>query len=258
MSDTIKDLGRLIANAGSADFVRIMFEVLGQIVQIDAQYAAMWSVSADCRRIIATQWFSSMPYRSTDDSKNPLRRCIESADQGDNTLHRIMVADGPQLIYSEKGAPRECIVVSGRGSNRFVICLQRGMESAVYSAQELTLIEALSKVLLPLLERYALRSAINDSPDGGMWSAVPRELPGDLLVMEQEFQRRIDELGLTLSQREREVCVLMLSGYVLPEICERLNIKASTVETYIKRAGLKLGFSGRHGLSRWLVGGGNK
>ena len=245
-SDTIEGLGRLISNAGSADYIRIMFEELERIVQIDTLHAAMWTVDADCTRITSTQWFSSMPYELADHSKNPLRRCIESADRDDSTLRSILVTDGPQLICSEKQAPRECIVVSRNGTNRFVICLQRSRASGVYSSEELGLIQALSKVLLPLLEQHALQSSTHASLDGGSVSAI-----------EQEFQLRIQKLGLTLSLREREVCVRMLSGFSLPEICERLNIKASTAETYVKRAGLKLGFSGRHGLSRWMIGASN-
>jgi LuxR family transcriptional regulator, activator of tox operons len=33
----------------------------------------------------------------------------------------------------------------------------------------------------------------------------------------------------------------------------RFALRESTVETYLKRAAVKLGFSGRHGLTRWML-----
>ena len=36
-------------------------------------------------------------------------------------------------------------------------------------------------------------------------------------------------------------------------VAEELGVKESTVETYIKRAAVKLGISGRHGLTKWMI-----
>jgi len=37
-------------------------------------------------------------------------------------------------------------------------------------------------------------------------------------------------------------------------MAQRLNVKNSSIETYLKRATAKLGVSGRHGLTKWMAG----
>ncbi|MNO00782.1 Bacterial regulatory protein, luxR family [compost metagenome] len=59
------------------------------------------------------------------------------------------------------------------------------------------------------------------------------------------------QLGLSLSNRETEVCVGLLAGRTAPELAEQLALKVNTVESYLKRAAIKLGISGRHSLMRW-------
>lgn len=44
-----------------------------------------------------------------------------------------------------------------------------------------------------------------------------------------------------LSPRERQVLVLLASGYSRPEIAEELGVTAHTVKSHLKRAYLKLG-----------------
>ncbi|MNF19460.1 Bacterial regulatory protein, luxR family [compost metagenome] len=59
---------------------------------------------------------------------------------------------------------------------------------------------------------------------------------------------------MRLSTREQEVCLGLLTGGTVPEMAQRLNVKNSSVETYLKRATAKLGVSGRHGLAKWMAG----
>ena len=65
-------------------------------------------------------------------------------------------------------------------------------------------------------------------------------------------QERLLQSGLTLSNRELEVCVGLLAGRTAPELAEQLALKVNTIESYLKRAAIKLGISGRHSLLRWM------
>ncbi len=62
----------------------------------------------------------------------------------------------------------------------------------------------------------------------------------------------MQQLGLSLSNRETEVCIGLLAGRTAPELAEQLQLKVNTVESYLKRAAIKLGISGRHSLMRWM------
>ncbi|WP_244136517.1 hypothetical protein [Burkholderia sp. BCC0405] len=47
-------------------------------------------------------------------------------------------------------------------------------------------------------------------------------------------------------------CTALLSGDSAAAIARRFALRESAVETYLKRAAVKLGFGGRHGLARWM------
>ncbi len=51
---------------------------------------------------------------------------------------------------------------------------------------------------------------------------------------------------------DQQVCVGLLAGRTAPELAEQLALKVNTIESYLKRAAIKLGISGRHSLLRWM------
>ncbi|KPX65046.1 Regulatory protein, LuxR [Pseudomonas syringae pv. lapsa] len=72
--------------------------------------------------------------------------------------------------------------------------------------------------------------------------------------IEKRFQERLRETGLTLSERETQVCLGLLAGHTALEQAERLALKVNTVGSYQRRAAIKLGISGRNSLMRWMYG----
>ena len=72
--------------------------------------------------------------------------------------------------------------------------------------------------------------------------------------LRQVFTERLEHDAIRLSTREQEVCIGLLTGGTVPQMAQRLNVKNSSIETYLKRATAKLGVSGRHGLARWMAG----
>jgi DNA-binding CsgD family transcriptional regulator len=72
-------------------------------------------------------------------------------------------------------------------------------------------------------------------------------------VLQLKFETRLAQQRAALSTREKQVCVLLLSGMTSASIAMELNLNRNTVQTYIKRAGLKLGLSGRRGLTQWML-----
>jgi LuxR family transcriptional regulator, activator of tox operons len=104
----------------------------------------------------------------------------------------------------------------------------------------LCLLQDLTTVLWPIVERHAL--TLTDA----------RSASGTTLLRSRFFDR-IRERGICLSPRELQVCSALLTGRTVPELAGELVLKCSTVETYVKRATIKLGVNGRHGLTKWAI-----
>ena len=57
----------------------------------------------------------------------------------------------------------------------------------------------------------------------------------------------------TLSEREREVLVLVAQGHTSQQIADRLFLSVKTIESYRSRLMTKLGLSGRAELTRFAI-----
>lgn len=108
-----------------------------------------------------------------------------------------------------------------------------------FSALERNRLDAISPLVLPMLEKHL--HALQPTPQ--------RQSPESL---EQRFVERLAQTGLKLSERERQVCMGLLAGHTAPEQAERLGLRVNTVESYLRRAAIKLGIGGRHSLMRWM------
>lgn len=60
--------------------------------------------------------------------------------------------------------------------------------------------------------------------------------------MVQYFQseQKVESENEKLSPREREVLLLLSSGYIYKEVADKMNITTETVKTYVKRICFKL------------------
>lgn len=132
---------------------------------------------------------------------------------------------------------------------RYVLSVCRSGKSKKFSAQERLILEDFSPLLLPMVEKHI--SAIQPRSESRENDSAAME---GLEALKQRFGERLRQSGLSLSTREMEVCVGLLAGRTAPELAEQLNLKPSTVESYLKRAAIKMGISGRHSLKRWMYG----
>lgn len=62
-------------------------------------------------------------------------------------------------------------------------------------------------------------------------------------VPDRLIRKLVDEHGSVLTHREREIMVLLASGFKRQEIADELCISLSTVKQHLKRTYLKLGVS---------------
>ena len=126
-----------------------------------------------------------------------------------------------------------------KGNARMEIQVIRADSTYGFSNFERSRLDAISPLLLPMLEKHI--DALQPGPE--------RHTKENL---EQRFVERLAQSGLKLSGRERQVCLGLLAGHTAPEQAERLALKVNTVESYLRRAAIKLGISGRHSLMRWM------
>lgn len=135
--------------------------------------------------------------------------------------------------------PTRLHLIRRKGDARYEIQVLRADSTYGFSAFERNRLDDISPLLLPMLEKHI----------DALQPAAERATQESL---EQRFLYRLAQSGLKLSERERQVCLGLLAGHTAPEQAERLELKVNTVESYLRRAAIKLGISGRHSLMRWM------
>ncbi|ATP50401.1 LuxR family transcriptional regulator [Pseudomonas putida] len=135
--------------------------------------------------------------------------------------------------------PTRLHLIRRKGDARYEIQVLRADSTYGFSAFERNRLDDISPLLLPMLEKHI----------DALQPAAERATQESL---EQRFLDRLAQSGLKLSERERQVCLGLLAGHTAPEQAERLELKVNTVESYLRRAAIKLGISGRHSLMRWM------
>ncbi|MEE1886361.1 helix-turn-helix transcriptional regulator [Pseudomonas carassii] len=139
-------------------------------------------------------------------------------------------------------APARLHLARRKDGYRYEITVLRADPRVGFSATERSRLEDISPLLLPMLEKH-----IN-----ALQPVAPEAVDVDSL--EQRFLERLRQTGISLSEREMQVCEGFLAGRTAPQQAEHLRLKVNTVESYLRRAAIKLGISGRHSLMRWMYG----
>ena len=230
-------IGKVIASTGSRHFPRMLHDLILTQLAVDATHIRQMRVEPLGRASSRSE---------PEPLKEPALLAETVFSEHSAAAHHLQnppaatSADASQLHLTRR-----------KDGYRYVISVYRNDQSQRFSAQEQSLLQDISPVLLPMLEKHihALRplqpdtEAPSPSADGSQ--------PG-LENLRLRFNERLQQLGLSLSNRETEVCIGLLAGRTAPELAEQLQLKVNTVESYLKRAAIKLGISGRHSLMRWM------
>ncbi|WP_339484395.1 helix-turn-helix transcriptional regulator [Pseudomonas sivasensis] len=246
------EMGELIAHSGHEAFADHMLHLVSKWVPIHLVDLSEWTLDELRDRVLDIKLLGSAGQKQ--DLPPPLAVC--QLDDHPLLLQMLSMQD-PLLIQMNarpnsahpRGTSHQCNLVSRQGSRRCVISFYRPPTQRGFSLAELSFLKCLSDTLLPLIERHAqiLRQAPHDQSDPGHTLLEQSQL-------QREFYKRLSLGDITLSAREQEVCLGLLTGGTVPQLAEKLSVKNSSIETYLKRAAAKLGVSGRHGLAKWMVG----
>ncbi|ROM52168.1 helix-turn-helix transcriptional regulator [Pseudomonas poae] len=247
-------LGELISSTDQDHFALNMLKLIDKLLPVTALTLCEWTLDKSNTHLTDIKPLGNAGAPADIPALNASRPA-----HNPQLLKEVLEMEGSLLIRVNartKGARRaahQCTLVSRDGSRRCVVTLYRSHTQKDFSLSELSLLKNLSEALLPLIESYAQFSRQSTLRKMGSWMAtlVTNQEPTHI---HREFEKRLALCDITLSTREQEVCLGLLNGRTVPEIAETLQLKNSSIETYLKRATAKLGVSGRHGLTKWMVG----
>ncbi|KAF0864119.1 helix-turn-helix transcriptional regulator [Pseudomonas sp. LD120] len=230
-------IGKVIASTGSRRFPRMLHDLILTQLAVDATHITQLRLDpehaaehcADGRML----------------AHDPLHADAVGADEwllraGFPDAHTKPRPRGPGAT----AAPMQLHLTGRKDAYHYVLSVYRSNEEQSFSPQERLLLEDISPLLLPMVEKHICAL----QPQGGADDGASEGLE----TLRQRFAHRLDQAGLRLSNREQEVCVGLLAGRTAPQLAEQLALKVNTVESYLKRAAIKLGISGRHSLLRWM------
>ncbi|WP_017905249.1 helix-turn-helix transcriptional regulator [Pseudomonas asplenii] len=252
------ELGELVLNVGQQHFTEGVYRLVTQLVPVSAVELSEWTVDERQGRVVDIRLMGGAgepedippPSNVRHPNEHPLAKDIIGMD------HTLLIQVNARPATA--GKPRshadyhQCCLVSLKNNRRGLISLYRPLHQKNFSLTELSFLKNLSETLLPLIERHAqiTRQSIQKL---GTWLPNP-EVENELTALQRDFKERLALCDISLSVREQEVCLGLLNGGTVPEMAEKLCVKNSSIETYLKRAAAKLGVSGRHGLAKWMVG----
>ncbi|RVU51144.1 LuxR family transcriptional regulator [Pseudomonas syringae pv. syringae] len=257
------ELGKLVASVGNDMFLSNMHQFINTSLAVSRVELSEWTVDDNQSSVTHVQLLG---YAGTELNPQLQTLCPTHArHRHDHPLvKRVLEVEDDLLIHlnarmkNEKGndfvgASHQCSMISRKANRCCVISLHRPQADKDYSLQELSFLKYLSETLLPLSERHARAHRQSGMKSAGR-TLSHGPLSDEYKHLQSEFNERLRACDVSLSAREKEACLEFLAGGTVPEIAEKLCVKSSSVETYLKRSAAKLGISGRHGLAKWMVG----
>ncbi len=256
-------IGKVIASTGSRNFPRLLHDLVLTKLPVDATHIAQIHVTG-------TGGSHAAPHTIGDEMLSP--ECMSSLMGSDQQTTPLLLsgprmseralahpmADGSSSVNSGETPDLAPIPFSSqlhlkscKNEYFYIISLYR-TQADNFSTQEQIILKDFSSLLLPLVEKHI--NAINPQAVFDKNCNAEQLVPenGDIESLRYRFEKRLALSGLKLSKREKEICIGLLAGRTAPELAETLALKVNTVESYLKRAVIKMGIRGRHSLIRWM------
>ncbi|MGY2288775.1 helix-turn-helix transcriptional regulator [Pseudomonas sp. SDO528_S397] len=245
-------IGKVIASTGSRNFPRLLHDLIVTKLPVDATHIKHLRVKSP-----AVPDTDEMDVIDEIDQANVASMIIDRLDCDRSRYQRLADFSSSLTTSEQSDIPSiafksQLHLASRKNDYCFIISIYRKPLAGDFSAQEQIILKDLSSLLLPLVEKHI--NAINPQAMSDKNIRVDRPVPEnrDIHTLEKRFEARLLQSGLTLSNREKEICTGLLAGRTAPELAEALSLKVNTVESYLKRSVIKMGISGRHSLIRWM------
>ncbi|WP_232490305.1 LuxR family transcriptional regulator [Burkholderia ubonensis] len=261
-------VGEAISSSGSRRFPRMLYRLISAAVPVDEirisalaadgaprgdlEVRSLGAVGAALAQAgpPAAAYGPPMPPRP-----DPSRLHVDDTLAGHGPPHalldRFFLAQA--AIVPLRGA--QFPLATRKGGHYYLISLYRTNTFDDFAPQERTFLKELSHVLFPIAESHV--AALDAAPPAARPAAAapPRNPAGNAWRggSPTACGRPASSCRRARSRHaRREACTALLAGDTVPAIAGRFALRESTVEIYLKRAAVKLGFGGRHGLTHWM------
>lgn len=246
-------VGKVIANTGNRNFPRVLHDLIAAQLPVDATHITELRIDATnaAQSITSSIGGVGISPICTDTLMNA-SSVRQSAQADDDTY----LAPQTELACCQRASTSHAssnhLHLICRTKNRcYALSVYRSNPSLGFSTQECAFLQDFSCLLLPMIGEHI--EALLPAPVRLEAFSVTQELEnGGMDALRQRFIERLEMSGLNLSSRETEVCVGLLAGRTAPELADQLALRVNTVESYLKRASIKMGIGGRRSLIRWM------
>ena len=246
-------VGKVIANTGNRNFPRVLHDLIVAQLPVDATHITELRIDATnaAQSITSSIGGVGISPICTDTLMNA-SSVKQSAQAGDGTW----LAPQTELACCQRAAtqhasPNHLHLICRTKNRCYALSVYRSNPSLGFSTQECAFLQDFSCLLLPMIGEHI--EALLPTPVRLEAFSVTQELEnGGMDALRQRFIERLEMSGLNLSSRETEVCVGLLAGRTAPELADQLELRVNTVESYLKRASIKMGIGGRRSLIRWM------
>ncbi|CAB3809128.1 hypothetical protein LMG28688_06930 [Paraburkholderia caffeinitolerans] len=240
--------GDIAQHVGSPQFIQALYENVVRFVDCDAVHLDYERVSSAHRSV---GWIGSFG-RDRELVAQTMRLYYQNYANDDVTYDGIDVMEEVRVLQvsSQKVATElrhlfydiadihdECVVAGIVNGTSYSMSMARGRRLPSFSLKELSLLKHLARVVLPLAASHR-RLAGAMAPEDTAPDATDRNL----------LAQWLPQLHGKLTPREAHVCSSFINGMTTQAIAESMGVKASTVNTYAKRAFEKLGVDSRRQL----------
>lgn len=250
-------LGKVIAGTGSRHFTRLLHDLINTLLPVDVTHVSQYRTSSGIP--VAGPVPRNCIGNASPHNAPPPEPIVLSLEQLKAAQLYESASDNARVMAGR--ADIELVKVPGhcqmhlasyqqKNGYRCVISVFRNASCEPFTPQERAKLKDLALMLLPIIEEHIA----SITPSTGNVTALHARTPQvpALNGLRERFQERLCACELNLSERETEVCIGLLAGHTVPELAERLALKVSTVESYFKRAAVKMSINGRRALLRWL------
>ncbi|OSN24790.1 hypothetical protein BV339_00329 [Pseudomonas syringae pv. actinidiae] len=264
MQQLFQHLGKLISGIGSRHFARMLHEMITASLPVDATHVIQ-GVGRSTNEVTGTPSLGAFggSLQQVLNPGNESRRLVpvllSPTERADTRVDKSFRFESPAYNEPEKPShllPHTSLLqihIAHPGKSDYVLSVYRSPSAKAFTGQERARLKELSWVVLPIVEQHIAtmtHSLVSTAPPSVAISPKNKET---MKGIRQRFLGRLDALALSLSSRETEVCVGLLAGFTMPQLADSLDLKVTTVESYYKRAAVKMDLSGRSALLRWLL-----
>ena len=244
LSSTTCALGAIADAVGTRQFLPVLFETISNFVDCDSLHLDYIQPCSTPRNIC---WIGSFG-KDPELIERTMQLYYQSYAQSDSTFDRIECERDVQLMqlsdrqvetrlrsifYDVADIHDECVTYCLTRGVQFSMSVCRARRLPPFSLKELSILKHLALIVLPLAAMY--ESLVGAKHSGKEGSGTPSDT----------ITRWLNE---KLTPREAQVCSAFIQGMTTQAIALSMGVKPSTVETFAKRAFIKLEIESRRQL----------